>query len=216
MGKKNKVKIEANRAILRAIRERGIPYTNMKQASFDLAIALGITIAHLKSPLHVRALLLAKLTGQNFQELISRDHKLRRVANAAPKSNHPKPNYLPGIPSASTLERDIKAFYASWEWKRLSFDVKQERGRTCECCGAKAPKVTIHTDHIKPIRKYWHLRLDRTNLQVLCEDCNMGKGSRDETDFRALNALDTAPFESELSDDETARMILIKQQLRLN
>jgi 5-methylcytosine-specific restriction endonuclease McrA len=84
----------------------------------------------------------------------------------------------------SQPDEAIRQFYASWEWKRLSYDVKLERSRKCECCGAKAPEVRIHTDHIKPIRKHWHLRLDRSNLQILCEDCNMGKGSRDETDFR--------------------------------
>lgn len=85
----------------------------------------------------------------------------------------------------SPTETAIRDFYDSWEWKRLSFDLKLERGRKCECCGAAPPAVRIHTDHVKPIRRYWHLRLDRANLQILCEDCNMGKGSRHETDFRA-------------------------------
>jgi hypothetical protein len=79
----------------------------------------------------------------------------------------------------------LRVFYESIEWRRLSYDVKIERGRRCECCGATpATGARIITDHIKPIRKYWHLRLQRSNLQVLCDDCNLGKGSRDETDFR--------------------------------
>jgi HNH endonuclease len=81
-------------------------------------------------------------------------------------------------------EDKIKKFYASWEWKRLSYDAKLQRGRKCECCGAQPPQVRIITDHIKPIRHHWHLRLDPSNLQVLCDECNMGKGSRDESDFR--------------------------------
>lgn len=81
----------------------------------------------------------------------------------------------------------IREFYASWEWRRLSYDTKLDRGRTCECCGASAPQVRICTDHIKPLRNHWNLRLDKNNLQILCEDCNMGKGSRDETDFRPEN-----------------------------
>lgn len=36
--------------------------------------------------------------------------------------------------------------------------------------------VRIVVDHIKPISKHWHLRLDPDNLQVLCNDCNKGKG----------------------------------------
>lgn len=88
------------------------------------------------------------------------------------------------VSKCHTKEDKLTAFYNSWEWKRLSYAVKQERGRRCECCGAMPPDVRIITDHIKPIRHYWHLRLQRSNLQVLCEDCNRGKGSRDETDFR--------------------------------
>lgn len=44
--------------------------------------------------------------------------------------------------------------------------------------------VRIVVDHIKPISKHWHLRLDPDNLQVLCNDCNKGKGAWDETDYR--------------------------------
>jgi hypothetical protein len=49
-------------------------------------------------------------------------------------------------------------------------------------CGAKdgAP----HIDHIKPRSKYPELELDEDNLQVLCKDCNYGKGAEFEDDFR--------------------------------
>ena len=42
----------------------------------------------------------------------------------------------------------------------------------------------IHVDHIKPRSKYPELELDINNLQVLCEDCNIGKSNIDETDWR--------------------------------
>lgn len=89
---------------------------------------------------------------------------------------------------ARISDAKIKEFYNSWEWKRLSYEVKLERGRKCECCGAAAPEVRIITDHVKPLRLYWHLRLVKTNLQVLCDDCNRGKASWDETDFRPSSA----------------------------
>ena len=85
-------------------------------------------------------------------------------------------------------------FYASWQWKELRFQVLKLNGRACQCCGATAgtrdaagKPVKIVVDHIKPISKFWELRLQRTNLQVLCDECNMGKGAWDETDFRALD-----------------------------
>lgn len=76
-------------------------------------------------------------------------------------------------------------FYRSWEWKQLRFRVLKHYGRKCMCCGAgpEDGKVIV-VDHVKPIRKYPQLRLDFNNCQVLCNDCNMGKGGDDETDFR--------------------------------
>ena len=42
----------------------------------------------------------------------------------------------------------------------------------------------MHVDHIKPKSTHPHLALVKSNMQVLCEDCNMGKSNRDATDFR--------------------------------
>jgi 5-methylcytosine-specific restriction endonuclease McrA len=42
----------------------------------------------------------------------------------------------------------------------------------------------IEVDHIKPLSKHWDLRLRKDNLQVLCRDCNRGKGNRHFDDFR--------------------------------
>lgn len=74
-----------------------------------------------------------------------------------------------------------KSFYQSWEWKRLRYDTILRYGAKCMCCGSED---RIVVDHVKPVRNYPELALDPDNLQILCNDCNMGKGSRDETDFR--------------------------------
>lgn len=82
---------------------------------------------------------------------------------------------------------DINTFYDSWAWKDLRLQVLQKYGRRCQCCGAKPEKtnkVVINVDHIKPLRNYPELALDINNLQVLCSDCNMGKGYWNTTDFR--------------------------------
>lgn len=78
-------------------------------------------------------------------------------------------------------------FYNTWAWKDIRYQALHKCGRRCMSCGAsplKDNKVVLHVDHIKPFRKYPELALDINNLQVLCEDCNMGKGYWDETDFR--------------------------------
>jgi len=55
----------------------------------------------------------------------------------------------------------------------------------CELCGqGKHEGQILNVDHIKPVRLFWKLRLDPENAQVLCGDCNCGKGNRDETDWR--------------------------------
>ena len=81
-----------------------------------------------------------------------------------------------------------KNFYRSWEWKKLRYQILCERGPKCECCGAQPiDGVRLVVDHIKSVRHHWHLRLDKANCQVLCNDCNMGKGSDDSTDWGGAN-----------------------------
>lgn len=93
------------------------------------------------------------------------------------------------------LESQITEFYSSWEWSRLRYDFLKDRKRICACCGATPEHgVRIVCDHIKPIRFHWHLRLERNNLQLLCDPCNMGKGSRDTTDWRAVKAENVVEF----------------------
>lgn len=92
---------------------------------------------------------------------------------------------LPRIEEPSVSQADINAFYDSWEWKRCRYDFIKDKKRLCACCAASAATgVRIVVDHIKPIRRFWRLRLDPSNLQILCDDCNKGKGSRDYTDWR--------------------------------
>lgn len=95
-----------------------------------------------------------------------------------------------GDPSPDRRE----TFFRSWEWRTLRMEVLKERGRTCMCCGATAAdktpdgkRIRIQVDHIKPISRYWHLRAKKSNLQVLCDECNQGKGAWDETDYRGTS-----------------------------
>jgi hypothetical protein len=77
------------------------------------------------------------------------------------------------------------AFLQSAAWRRLRYRILKERGARCEACG-RGPKdgVVMNCDHIKPRRRYPELALDPNNIQVLCADCNHGKGNWDETDWR--------------------------------
>jgi len=76
-------------------------------------------------------------------------------------------------------------FYTSREWRSLRLEVLIEQGRRCCVCGRSAKDgIVLHVDHIKPRSKYPELELDKKNLQILCEDCNLGKSNRYEEDWR--------------------------------
>lgn len=75
------------------------------------------------------------------------------------------------------------SFYNSTKWQRLRFDTLRRYGGQCTLCGStRSP----HVDHIKPRSLRPDLALDPSNLQILCAECNLGKGNRDSTDFRGL------------------------------
>lgn len=78
-------------------------------------------------------------------------------------------------------------FYSSWEWKAARYEALKMHGRRCQCCGWR-PGDTEHghlvVDHIKPRSKHPELSLSVENLQVMCNDCNMGKSNIWEDDFR--------------------------------
>lgn len=76
-------------------------------------------------------------------------------------------------------------FFKSDVWRRLRFEAIELYGNVCQCCGRHPPSVILHVDHIKPRSLYPQLALDINNLQILCEDCNIGKGTK-ENDFRSL------------------------------
>lgn len=82
----------------------------------------------------------------------------------------------------------IASFYRSWQFQRLRYQALKGKERRCECCGATpADGAKICCDHVKPIRTHWHLRLDPGNLQLLCDSCNRGKGSDDQTNWTEAN-----------------------------
>jgi len=69
-------------------------------------------------------------------------------------------------------------FYQTREWRKLRWDVLTASDGRCGMCGrGKKHGVVLHVDHILPRSKYPSVELDRSNLQVLCEDCNLGKSA---------------------------------------
>lgn len=76
-------------------------------------------------------------------------------------------------------------FLQSSHWARVRMLVLERDGAKCACCGkTRKDGVVLNVDHIKSRREHPSLALDPDNLQVLCADCNNGKGNRFATDWR--------------------------------
>lgn len=55
----------------------------------------------------------------------------------------------------------------------VRFAVLRRDNFTCQYCGAKAPDVELHVDHIHPLCHGG--TNDMVNLITACKDCNLGK-----------------------------------------
>lgn len=87
---------------------------------------------------------------------------------------------LPSTPSVTS-----KAFLESFEWRRLRMQALKKYSPRCMCCGATPQDgAVMNVDHIKPRKLFPDLALDINNLQILCHECNHGKGNWDQTDWR--------------------------------
>lgn len=107
----------------------------------------------------------------------------RKIIESLPVTARPEPT--PKKPK-KTSKAKFHAFYMDKPWRSLRYEALKVHGAKCQCCGG-TPASTgkpMHVDHIKPRSKFPELELTLSNLQVLCEDCNMGKGGRDQTDWR--------------------------------
>lgn len=86
---------------------------------------------------------------------------------------------------AANVNAASDQFLISFEWRKVRMLALKKYGPVCQCCGA-SPRTgaVMNVDHIKPRRLFPHLALDVRNLQILCHECNHGKGNWDMTDWR--------------------------------
>ena len=59
---------------------------------------------------------------------------------------------------------------------RTRFEILKRDNSTCRYCGARAPDVVLHVDHVHPVARGGKNELE--NLVTSCRDCNAGKGAR--------------------------------------
>lgn len=90
----------------------------------------------------------------------------------------------------NTPEVQSRVFLQSKAWKRLRYKALKLHGNNCQCCGASPDTgAVLNVDHILPRRLFPNHALQLENLQVLCSDCNEGKGNWDMTNFKEGQAL---------------------------
>jgi len=83
-----------------------------------------------------------------------------------------------------------KEFLSTYEWRKVRMEALVKHGNKCQCCN-RTPDGEYYTcvDHIKPRKTHPQFALDVDNLQILCNECNHGKGNWDSTDWRDGNEL---------------------------
>lgn len=64
--------------------------------------------------------------------------------------------------------------------KRTRFEIFKRDGFECQYCGAHPPQVILHVDHIVAVANGGDNDYD--NLLTACQDCNLGKSSKELTD----------------------------------
>lgn len=102
------------------------------------------------------------------------------------KKKVPRKDSLASIKYDQGWTKEIRdAFFVSDEWRAIRYQALKLIGGRCCLCGRSAHDgVVLHVDHIKPASKFPELRLELSNLQVLCACCNIGKSNKDDTDWR--------------------------------
>lgn len=131
---------------------------------------------------------------RRVNEMTARRENGSRVRSSDPSDVQP-PEGAKGIPSVKPAAKkvapgwvELRAYLQTEEgnalWRSLRFRVLAKHKRCCLCGRSRVDGVILHVDHIKPKSTHPHLAFCEDNLQVLCEDCNMGKGNTDEQDFR--------------------------------
>lgn len=136
-----------------------------------------------------RKAFLAKVKGEEKARKKAGKQSITKVVpkTKAQKKAAKRAVYASKVKANPAFKGDVAStkFLESYEWRKLRMEALKKYGPKCMCCGA-TPKTggVMNVDHIKPRKLFPHLALDINNLQVLCHECNHGKGNWDMTDWR--------------------------------
>jgi len=113
------------------------------------------------------------------------------VTLSAPGLSLEQRSEIRGLCEERLKEFVSKRGLSTWDYRMLEDDpvpdsiryrILKKAGGRCALCGASKKETTLHIDHILPRSRGGSN--DESNLQVLCFQCNLGKGNKDTADFR--------------------------------
>lgn len=119
----------------------------------------------------------------NFEFIANIVESIKKPSSV--KSNFTIVKEIKKTKTPSTGFASSNAFLQTYEWRKVRMEALKKYGARCQCCGATpATGAIMNVDHIKPRKIFPELALSVDNLQVLCHECNHGKGNWDMTDWR--------------------------------
>lgn len=154
------------------------------------AAATGLRIFGVDMPKIIEVPKTEKQTRKELRRLNRKAKKAEKVRACQDKLEgkqyQPTASSVLTFVQSSGINPAADDFLHSFEWKSVRMMALKKYGAVCQCCGA-SPKngAVMNVDHIKPRKIFPQLALDVDNLQILCGDCNHGKGNWDMTDWRA-------------------------------
>lgn len=136
----------------------------------------------------LRALIGTEMSDKDYQKFLligEKNRDKRQLNKLLGKEKKKKSKKKKRKKRKSEYKAKSDEFLKSYAWRKLRLVILERYGRKCQCCGATPESgAIIHVDHIKPRKFFPELALEESNLQVLCNECNHGKGNWNESDFR--------------------------------
>jgi 5-methylcytosine-specific restriction endonuclease McrA len=96
--------------------------------------------------------------------------------------------------------------------KSVRFEVFKRDAFKCQYCGAEAPNVLLHVDHIKPVEGGGTNEI--TNLITACATCNSGKRDRPLSEQAAVSKARAQIEELQERREQLELMMLWREGLR--
>jgi hypothetical protein len=125
------------------------------KSTYEISVGRGMADEMLRDETLIR-----KLFVDNAERIIQRKRERRRLVGNFNLLAHKSINHRRAIST------------------RLRYEILRRDNFTCQSCGRRAPEVRLHIDHKKPVSwgVNWESSDNPNDYQILCEDCNLGKG----------------------------------------